>query len=127
MYNPFNYDIGQVQKAVISFVYLVGVLVMLIFFNDADLSLIDALVAIIGPAFGVVTVFLAKNSTADDVQKALEQLKATAITFISFFVAVPSSTNEKLALLIGGIVSAFLVFKRTNDPADNPADVPPPA
>lgn len=99
----FGYSIAECKKAVIAGIYVVFALVMLIGFAP-PIGFENAVLAIVGPLASVVLVFEAKNHTPDDVQKALEALKAAVFSALAYWVAVPNSTDEAITMLIGGVV-----------------------
>ena len=103
MNNPFNYSLKELSAAIIAGLYLIFAIAMLVFGN-IPLGLEEAVIALVGPSFGLVEVFLATEHSTGDLQKALEALKATAITAISFVLVVPASTQEHLTMLVAGIV-----------------------
>jgi hypothetical protein len=109
----FGYALPEVKKAAIAAVYLVFAIVMLAGFIP-HVGFEEAVIALIGPTFGVVEVFGATNHTALDLQKALEALKAAAMTAVGFYVAVPANTEQVVGMLVTGIVMAFGVYWTRN-------------
>jgi hypothetical protein len=115
--NPFDYSLSELRKAIVSVIYLGGMVAALIL-TGYDPGFTEALIALVGPVFGVVGVFLAKNHSPDDLQKALEQVKAAALTCVGYFVVIPTSTETKLVILIGSVAAAYGVYYRTNAPPE---------
>jgi hypothetical protein len=99
----FGYEIGEIRKALIAALYVVFALVMLIGFAP-DVGFENAVFAIVGPLFGVFAVFEAKNHTPDDVQKALEALKAAVFSAVAYYVTIPDHIGQAITMLIGGVV-----------------------
>lgn len=101
--NPFNYSLSELKAAIIAGLYLIFAVVMLLFVVP-PVGFEEAVIAIVGPTFALIGVFTATEHSPGDLQKALESLKATIMTAIGFFAAVPASTANNLEMLIGGIV-----------------------
>lgn len=116
----FGHSLSETRKTVVAGLYLLFSVVMLAGFVP-HVGFQEAVLAVVGPAYGVVGVFLAKNHDPADLQKALEALKAALMTAISFYVAVPEATNESVTLLITGIVMAVGVYWTRNAGQGAPA------
>lgn len=110
----FGYSLAESRKAVIAAIYFVFAVIMLAGFVPA-VGFEEAVLALVGPLYGVIGVFLAKNHSADDLQKALEALKAAALSAVSFYVAVPDSTGATITMLITGAVMAIGVYWARNE------------
>lgn len=113
----FGYSLPETRKTVVAGLYLIFSVVMLAGFVP-HVGFQEAVLAVVGPLYSVIGVFLAKNHDPADLQKALEALKAAFMTAISFYVAVPEATNEAVTLLIGGVVMAVGVYWARNDPGN---------
>lgn len=99
----FGYELGEIRKALIAGLYVIFALVMLIGFAPA-VGFENAVFAVVGPLFGVFAVFEAKNHTPDEVQKALEALKAALFSAVAYYVAIPDHVGQAITMLIGGVV-----------------------
>lgn len=99
----FGYELSEIRKALIAALYVIFAAVMLIGFAP-KVGFENAVFAIVGPLFGVFAVFEAKNHTPDEVQKALEALKAAVFSALSYYVAIPAHTGQAITMLIGGVV-----------------------
>jgi hypothetical protein len=110
--NPFSYSLAELSKALVAGIFLVGYVVLL--FVTFDPTLIQSISLLVAPTFAVVAVFAAKNHTADDLQKALEQLKAAVITVVAYFTVVPASTENKIGMAIGALASFIGVYWARN-------------
>jgi hypothetical protein len=111
----FGYTLAQVQKFVVSAVFVVGAALALVL-SQYDPSFTQALVALVGAVFAAAGVFLSKNHTPDDLSKAVAQLQGAAIFVVGYFTTVPTSTVEKITLLTGALLSGYLVYKQSNEP-----------
>lgn len=109
----FGYSLAECQKAIVAAIYLVFAVVMLAGVVP-HVGFEEAVIAVIGPTFGVVEVFLTTNHSAADLQKALEALKAAAMTAVGFYVATPANTEQVIGMLITGIVMAVGVYWARN-------------
>ena len=119
-FNPFNYSLEEVQKAVVQ---LITFLVLLAtFFIVFDPALGPALIAVAVAVFGVITVFASPNVSESDATKAVQSLAASVIGVVGLFGTVPTSTGEKIASLIALAVPPILVFVRANR---TPVTAPP--
>lgn len=110
--NPGNYSLSEVRKGLVAVLFL-GLAVAALFTTISP-SFTVAVIALVGPVFAVIGVFAAKHHSADDLQKALEQLKGAVIGVLGFFVAVPSSTQTKVSVIIGAAVSVLAVYWTRN-------------
>jgi hypothetical protein len=111
--NPLNYSLGEMKKAVVSLVFLIAAAVGL--FVSVDPGFVEACVALVGPVFAVIGVFAADHHSAQDLQKALEQLKGGALAVVGYFTVVPTSTAERITTLVGVVVSVFAIYWAEND------------
>jgi hypothetical protein len=109
-----SYSLAQVRKTIVSLVVLAGAVVAL-FWTGFDPNLTQAVVVLVGAAFGVLAVFTTKNATPDDWSKAAAQLQAAALSVVGFFVTVPASTETKVGVVIAALLSAYAVFRVPND------------
>jgi hypothetical protein len=105
--NPFDYSLKEVSAAIIAGLYLLFAIAILVF--AVPIGLEAATVALVGPTFTVIAVFTSTEHSPMDLQKALEALKGVAVTFISFFVAVPASTVTHLSVVIVGLVGVVSI------------------
>lgn len=106
--NPFRYKLAELQKAAVAVIAL-GLSVAALYWK-IDPSFTQACIALVGPIFGVVGVFAAKNHSEDDLQKALEQAKAAALAVVGFFVTVPASTSDRIGFVIVAVASVVGVY-----------------
>jgi hypothetical protein len=124
----FGFSLAESRKAVVAALYLVFSIVMLAGVVP-HVGFEEAVIAVVGPAYAVIGVFMAKNHSVDDLQKALEALKAAITTTLGFYIAVPASTANILEMLITGIVMAVGVWWTKNAASGKtsvaPANGPP--
>lgn len=106
--NPLNYKLDEMRKLIVSVIFAVAAVVGL--FVTIDPSFTEACVGLVGPVFAVIGVFGAKNHTADDLQKALEQLKGAGLTVVGYFTVVPPSTSARIGTLIVAFASIVGVY-----------------
>lgn len=99
----FGYELPEIRKSLIAALYVVFALVMLIGFAP-KVGFEQAVFACVGPLFGVFAVFEAINHTPEEVQKALEALKAALFSAISYYVVIPGHIGQAITMLIGGLV-----------------------
>jgi multisubunit Na+/H+ antiporter MnhB subunit len=109
-------SLAQAKKAVVSLIFLGGAAAALIF-SGYNPDFTQSVVALAGAGFGVVTVYMAKNHTDDDLSKAVAQLQGAALSVVGFYAVIPTDTVGKISLLTGAALSAFAVFKARNAPA----------
>ena len=110
--NPFKYSLGQLKVAVLQ---LVSVTVLLLgFFIVLDPGTTAAYQALVVAVFSVIGVFTAKNPTADSFNKSLTSLLTSVVGVINLYGTVPTSTVEKIGMLIGALVPPILVLVNTN-------------
>lgn len=113
--NPTNYSLPQLKVAVLQ---LVSVVVLLLgFFIVLDPGTEAAYQAVVIAVFSVIGVFAAKNPTADSVNKSLTSLLTSVVGVINLYGTVPTSTVEKIGMLIGALVPPILVLVNTNAPS----------
>ena len=110
--NPRKYSLGEMQKALVSLLFLVFAVVGV--FVAVKPDFVEACVALVGPIFAVIGVFAAKNHSPEELQKGLEQLKGAALAIVGYFTVVPTTTIERITALIGAIGSAFAVYWTPN-------------
>jgi hypothetical protein len=114
MLNPFKYTLGQLKVAALQ---LVSIVVLLVgFFIVLDPGTSAAYQAVVTAVFSVIGVFAAKNPTADSVNKSLTSLLTSVVGVINLYGTVPTSTVEKIGMLIGALVPPILVLVNTNKP-----------
>lgn len=101
----FGYTLGECKATIIAAIYLAFAIVMLFIIPPAGFE--NAVLAVVPAAFLVVQVFGATEHSPLDMQKALEALKMTAMTALSFYVAVPASVGNAITMLITGVVMAL--------------------
>lgn len=116
----FGFSLAESRKAVVAAIYFGFAIVMLVGVVP-HVGFQHAVLALVGPTYAVVGVFLAKNHTPDDLQKALEALKAAFTTAITFYIAVPASIGNVMTMLITGIVMAVGVYWARNAGQGAPA------
>lgn len=100
----FGYKLSEVSAALIAAVYLAFAIVMLFIVPPA--GFLNAVLAVVPAAISVVAVFQTTEHTAGDLQKALEALKLAVTTAATFYLAVPSSIDNAMVILITGIAAA---------------------
>ncbi|MGH2975363.1 MAG: hypothetical protein ACRDLL_10935 [Solirubrobacterales bacterium] len=110
--NPTSYSLGELKKAIVSLVFLGAAVVGL--FVAMDPNFVQACVSLVGAVFAVIGVFSARNHNVEDLQKALEQLKGTALVVVGYFTVVPTTTAERITAIVGGIVSVIAVYWTSN-------------
>jgi len=110
--NPLNYSLGEMKKTIVSLIFLVAAVVGL--FVAMDPNFVQACVSLVGAIFAVLGVFSAKNHNVEDLQKALEQLKGTALVVVGYFTVVPTTTAERITAIVGGLVSVIAVYWASN-------------
>lgn len=123
--NPLKYKPAELRKLLVSLIFAVAAVVGL--FVTIDPSFVQACVALVGPVFAVIGVFGAKNHSADDLQKALEQLKGAALTVVGYFTVVPPSTEAQIGTLIVAAVSVIAVYWTANDSPEKEEEAASPA
>jgi hypothetical protein len=102
-------SLSNAQKAAVAAVGLLGAILALVI-PGYDLNFTQTVVALVGPVFGVIGVFVAKNHTPEDLGKALAALQAAALAVAGYFVEVPASTGMKITVLIGAVVAVVAVW-----------------
>lgn len=110
-------SIDEAKKAVLAFV--VAVFALAAFFITFDPGAQTATIAVVVAVFNVIGVFMAKNHTADDLQKALTAFQASTVALLAFFVTVDPSTVESVGAILTAIVNVYAVYKVTNKPLPN--------
>jgi hypothetical protein len=121
--NPVHYSIAEMKKAAVALVTLI--LAMIGLFVAVEPGFTEACVSLTGAVFAVFGVFAAKNSDPEDIQKALEQFKGAALAVVGYFTVVPTSTVEKIGIMIGALVSIYAVWKTSNvEPGVEPEPEP---
>lgn len=110
--DPFKYDLAQLKVAALQ---LVSIVVLLVgFFIVLDPGTTAAYQAVVIAVFSVIGVFAAKNSTPDSVNKSLTSLLTSVVGVINLYGTVPTSTVEKLGVLIGALIPPILVLFNKN-------------
>jgi uncharacterized BrkB/YihY/UPF0761 family membrane protein len=110
--NPLEYTLPELKVAILQ---LVSVVVLLLgSFVVLDPNTEAAYQAVVIAVFGVIGVFAAKNPTADSVNKSLTSLLTSVVGVINLYGTVPTSTVEKIGMLIGALVPPILVLLNTN-------------
>lgn len=105
--------LATARKAVVSGIVAVAAAVAL--FVAFDPNLTQALVTLAGVVFGVIGVFSTANSGPDDWSKAAQQLQASALSVVGFFVTVPTDTPEKITALVAALIAAYAVYRTPNE------------
>lgn len=100
----FGYTLPELSAAIIAAIYFAFAIVMLFIIPPAGFE--NAVIAVVPALFAVIQVFGATEHTPGDLQKALEALKAAAMTAVTFYVAVPGSVGNAITMLITGVVMA---------------------
>lgn len=116
----FGFSLAESRKAIVAAIYFGFAIVMLVGVVP-HVGFENAVLALVGPGYAVAGVFLAKHHSVDDLQKALEALKAAALTAVSFYVATPASIGNVMTMLITGIVMAAGVYWTRNAGQGAPA------
>lgn len=114
--NPFNYSLSELKKAIFGGIPLVFVGLSFLFGWIPPMGFEGSVLALVGPVFVLVGVFVAKNHTPDDFRKALEAATGAAVTVASYWTQVPASWDNKIALGITLLVSIVGVAWSTNEP-----------
>lgn len=110
----FGYTLGQVRKMVIA---LVGTVLLLGgYFIVFEPGTRDAVIAIVIYGFGVVRVFLAKDVTVDEQQKAVEQLATSVIGLVGLYVTIQPSVLELVLAVVANVFLVLAVAGTRNDP-----------
>jgi hypothetical protein len=112
--NPLNYSPAQLKVALLQLVSVV--VLMLGFFIVLDPDTKAAYQAVVIAVFSVFAVFAAKNPTADSVNKSLSSLLSSVVAVVNLYATVPTSTVEKIGMLIGALVPPILVLVNKNAP-----------
>jgi hypothetical protein len=112
-----GWTLAEAKKAVAAFVFAAAYIVgLLLLPGNADaLEFQQVAVAVVGPVFGVIGVFAAKNHTPDDLQKAVEALIGASLTVVGYFVTVDASTAQQIYVIAGALISVFAVFWVQNE------------
>lgn len=109
----FGYELEEVRKFALA---AVGALVLLAsFFIAYPVGFEDALGVVVGEVFAVAGVFLAKNHTADDLAKAVQNLAGATIALVAFFETVSPTTEAKVFAIIAQLAVVYGVYKVAND------------
>ena len=114
--NPFNYSLSELKKAIFAAIPLAFVAISFLFGWIPPMGLEGSVLALVGPTFLLIGVFVAKNHTPDDFRKALEAFTGAAVTVASYWTQVPASWTNKAALGITLLVSIVGVAWSTNEP-----------
>ena len=123
--NPFRYSLAQLRVAILQ---LVSIAVLMVgFFVVLDPGTEAAYQAVVIAVFSVIGVFAAKNPTPDSVNKSLTSLLTSVVGVINLYATVPTSTVEKIGLLIGALVPPLLVLWNRNAPLPPAPGAPPEA
>ena len=110
--NPFKYSLPELKVAALQ---LVSIIVLIIgFFIVLDPGTTAAYQAVVIAVFSVIAVFAAKNPTADSANKSLTSLLSSVVGVINLYTTVPTSTVEKIGMLIGALVPPILVLVNKN-------------
>jgi drug/metabolite transporter (DMT)-like permease len=112
--NPMRYNPAQLKVAILQLVSIV--VLVLGFFVVLDPTTEAKYQAVVIAIFSVVGVFAAKNPSADSVNKSLTSLLSSIVGVVNLYATVPTSTVEKLGMLIGVLVPPFLVLINQNAP-----------
>lgn len=111
----FGYTIPEAKKAAAALV--VFALGIVGYFVAFDPSLTQAAPLLASAVVGVVGVFLAKNHTADDVQKAVQALLASGFAVASVYLTVDPNTVQTITTLVLAVVNVVVVHQAVNAPA----------
>jgi hypothetical protein len=104
----FGYTLPELSAAIIAAIYFVFAIVMLFIIPPAGFE--NAVLAVVPAFFAVIQVFGATEHTPGDLSKTLEQLKMTALTATSFYIAVPANVGNAITMLITGAVAAAGIY-----------------
>jgi hypothetical protein len=112
--NPFKYSLAQLKVAALQ---LVSIVVLLIgFFVTLKPGTTAAYQAVAIAVFSVIGVFAAKNATPDSVNKSLTSLVSSVVGVVNLYGTVPTSTVQKIEMLIAVLVPPMFVLFNTNAP-----------
>jgi hypothetical protein len=111
-FNPFNYSLAEVQKALIALVGFGGFAAVFLFGVDFDPGLVPAIETLVPAAIAVGVAFAAKT----DLRKALFGLVTAGVAVYRFFGNVDPSTEESLLVLAGYVATFAGVYFRQNAP-----------
>jgi hypothetical protein len=112
-----GYSLDEVRKAAVACAFLIlSALALFVVFpaDIGEVSFKDAVIALTGSVFATIGVFMDKNVTADDLSKAVTQFQGSALAVVGYFTVVPTSTVEKITLLVGALLSAYAVYRTVN-------------
>jgi hypothetical protein len=112
------------RKALVAIVSL-GCVVAGIVLGHIDPNFQHAAVLLTGSVFSVIGVLMAKNHTEDDLSKAVAHAFGAAITVVSFFATVKTSTVSDISLILGAFVSLYGVWRVANANPRYVAAIPP--
>ena len=110
----FGYSSAEAKKAVASMIALAGAIAALII-SDYDPNVTETCIALAGSVFEVIGVFLSKNFTEEDLSKAVSQLQSASLTVVGYFAVVDPGTVETITMVAGALVSAYAVYRVTNE------------
>lgn len=116
----FGYTIPEAKKAVAGFI--VFALSVIAYWIAFDPSLTTAIPVLGSAIVGVIGIFMSKNHSPDDVQKALAALFAAIIGVASVFLSVDQiSTLQTAVTCLVPPLSYYVVKWTSNAPAPSPA------
>lgn len=101
-------SLAQVQKALVALISA-GALIAGFFITFSP-GLEAALIAVTVEAFAVISVFLAKNTTVDDVSKTVQALTASVVGVVALFANVATTDTEKVISIVALLVPVVLVY-----------------
>jgi len=112
----FGYTLDQAQKAVIAFVGFA--LLLVAYFVAFEPGTEAAVTAVIVYGFGVARVFMAKNHTVDDLQKAVEALATSVVGLVGLYVTVDPSVLETVLAAVANAAVVYGVYRVANGPTE---------
>lgn len=111
--NPLSYSLAEVRKFVVAAV--IAALAAVAFFVAYDPGFEEAVVSLVGAVFAAIGVFADRNATEDDVSKAVTALQGAALSVVGFFATVPAETETQIGVLVGALLSVYLIWRTRND------------
>jgi uncharacterized membrane protein HdeD (DUF308 family) len=106
--DPRKYTLAQLKVAAVQLVSIVVLLLGFFIFLDPDTE--AAYQAVVIAVFSVIGVFTVKNPTQDQFNKSLTSLLSSVVGVINLYGTVPTSTVEKIEMLIAVLVPPIFVL-----------------
>lgn len=108
----FGYTLPEARKTLAALV--ISILGLVAYFLTFDPGLEPAIVAVSIAVLNVAGVFLSKNHTLDDVQKAVTALVASVLALSAFFFKVEATDTETILALVGAVFNVLAVYAVKN-------------